>query len=68
MSYQPIQCDGRPLYELSDNTLFCAPNRFVLDWVRDKYPTISMDYQHILRMRDAPQLRFEGEQSPLRKR
>ncbi|MBW6054882.1 hypothetical protein HTZ85_12765 [Escherichia coli] len=42
MSYQPQNsvCGLRPLQaELSDNTLaLYAPNRFVLDWVRDKYP------------------------------
>ncbi|WEE63468.1 hypothetical protein LVJ43_00005 [Klebsiella pneumoniae] len=41
MSYQPQNSALwiRPLQaELSDNTLaLYAPNRFVLDWVRDKY-------------------------------
>ncbi|MBO2029108.1 hypothetical protein J4734_05435 [Klebsiella pneumoniae] len=43
----------RPLQaELSDNTLaLYAPNRFVLDWVRDKYLLISMDSSMIFAVR-----------------
>ncbi len=55
------------LQERGDNTLaLYAPNRFVLDWVRDKclqqYQWIT---QHILRINTL--LRFEVGQSPLRR-
>ncbi|SUH33838.1 chromosomal replication initiation protein [Salmonella enterica subsp. enterica] len=60
----------RPLQaELSDNTLaLYAPNRFVLDWVRDKYLNNINGLLNTFCGADAPQLRFEVEQSPLRKR
>jgi len=57
----------RPLQaELNDNTLtLFAPNRFVLDWVRDKY------FDHINRLlqqfcgNDIPSLRFEVGSKPV---
>ncbi|RAV24779.1 chromosomal replication initiator protein DnaA, partial [Staphylococcus warneri] len=51
----------RPLQaELSDNTLaLYAPNRFVLDWVRDKYLNNINGLLNDFCGSDAPQLRFE---------
>jgi chromosomal replication initiator protein len=51
----------RPLQaELSDNTLaLYAPNRFVLDWVRDKYLNNINGLLNDFCGADAPQLRFE---------
>lgn len=51
----------RPLQaELSDNTLaLYAPNRFVLDWVRDKYLNNINGLLTSFCGADAPQLRFE---------
>ncbi len=71
-SYQPQNSVAwiRPLQaELSDNTLaLYAPNRFVLDWVRDKHSTISRITNTFLR-RGCPTTAFlKWEQSPLRKR
>nr|WP_240354954.1 chromosomal replication initiator protein DnaA [Pectobacterium brasiliense] len=57
----------RPLQaELSDNTLaLYAPNRFVLDWVRDKYlNNINVLLNDFCGM-DAPLLRFEVGSKPL---
>lgn len=57
----------RPLQaELSDNTLaLYAPNRFVLDWVRDKYlNNINILLNDFCGM-DAPLLRFEVGSKPL---
>lgn len=58
----------RPLQaELSDNTLaLYAPNRFVLDWVRDKYLNNINGLLNTFCGADAPQLRFEVGTSPLR--
>ena len=51
----------RPLQaELSDNTLtLYAPNRFVLDWVRDKYLLRVNGIINELCGADAPTLRFD---------
>ncbi|MCR3755685.1 MAG: chromosomal replication initiator protein DnaA [Sodalis sp. Psp] len=57
----------RPLQaELSDNTLaLYAPNRFVLDWVRDKYVKNINVLLNDFCGTDAPLLRFEvGSKSP----
>ena len=55
----------RPLQaELSDNTLaLYAPNRFVLDWVRDKYLNINGLLNDFCGA-DAPQLRLRWALSP----
>ncbi len=57
----------RPLQaELSDNTLtLFAPNRFVLDWVRDKY--INSINRHLQQFcgNDIPSLRFEVGSKPV---
>ncbi len=58
----------RPLQaELSDNTLaLYAPNRFVLDWVRDKYLNNINGLLNDFCGTDAPLLRFEvGSKPPL---
>ncbi len=57
----------RPLQaELSDNTLaLYAPNRFVLDWVRDKYLNIINGLLNDFCGTDAPQLRFEVGTKPV---
>ncbi|XBS69755.1 chromosomal replication initiator protein DnaA [Acerihabitans sp. KWT182] len=58
----------RPLQaELSDNTLaLYAPNRFVLDWVRDKYLNNINVLLNDFCGTDAPLLRFEvGSKPPL---
>jgi len=56
----------RPLQaELSDNTLaLYAPNRFVLDWVRDKYLNNINGLLNDFCGADAPQLRFEVGAKP----
>ena len=56
----------RPLQaELNDNTLaLYAPNRFVLDWVRDKYLHNINGLLNEFRGADAPQLRFEVGSKP----
>jgi chromosomal replication initiator protein DnaA len=57
----------RPLQaELSDNTLaLYAPNRFVLDWVRDKYLNNINGLLNDFCGTDAPQLRFEVGARPV---
>lgn len=57
----------RPLQaELSDNTLaLYAPNRFVLDWVRDKYLNNINGLLTSFCGTDAPQLRFEVGTKPV---
>ncbi len=51
--------------ELSDNTLaLYAPNRFVLDWVRDKYLNNINGLLNDFCGADAPQLRFEVGAKP----
>lgn len=57
----------RPLQaELSDNTLaLYAPNRFVLDWVRDKYLNNINGLLNNFCGADAPQLRFEVGTKPV---
>lgn len=57
----------RPLQaELSDNTLaLYAPNRFVLDWVRDKYLNNINGLLNDFCGSDAPQLRFEVGTKPV---
>ncbi|UVK79295.1 MAG: chromosomal replication initiator protein DnaA [Sodalis sp. Ffu] len=57
----------RPLQaELSDNTLaLYAPNRFVLDWVRDKYFNNINGLLNDFCGTDAPLLRFEVGNKPL---
>jgi chromosomal replication initiator protein len=57
----------RPLQaELSDNTLaLYAPNRFVLDWVRDKYLNNINGLLNDFCGADAPQLRFEVGTKPV---
>ncbi|PWC19522.1 chromosomal replication initiator protein DnaA [Brenneria corticis] len=57
----------RPLQaELSDNTLaLYAPNRFVLDWVRDKYLNNINGLLNDFCGMDAPLLRFEVGSKPL---
>ncbi|MFC3393881.1 chromosomal replication initiator protein DnaA [Brenneria rubrifaciens] len=57
----------RPLQaELSDNTLaLYAPNRFVLDWVRDKYLNNINGLLNDFCGVDAPLLRFEVGSKPL---
>ena len=57
----------RPLQaELSDNTLaLYAPNRFVLDWVRDKYLNNINGLLNDFCGTDAPQLRFEVGTKPV---
>ncbi len=57
----------RPLQaELSDNTLaLYAPNRFVLDWVRDKYLNNINGLLNTFCGADAPQLRFEVGTKPV---
>nr|WP_276614060.1 chromosomal replication initiator protein DnaA [Pectobacterium aquaticum] len=57
----------RPLQaELSDNTLaLYAPNRFVLDWVRDKYLNNINILLNDFCGTDAPLLRFEVGSKPL---
>ncbi len=57
----------RPLQaELSDNTLaLYAPNRFVLDWVRDKYLNNINGLLTSFCGADAPQLRFEVGTKPV---
>jgi len=57
----------RPLQaELSDNTLaLYAPNRFVLDWVRDKYLNNINGLLNEFCGTDAPQLRFEVGTKPV---
>lgn len=56
----------RPLQaELSDNTLaLYAPNRFVLDWVRDKYINNINALLNDFCGSDVPQLRFEVGTKP----
>ncbi|NCP65596.1 MAG: chromosomal replication initiator protein DnaA [Paraglaciecola sp.] len=54
MWIRPLQAD----HSDSQLTLF-APNRFVLDWVRDKYFTQITSLFNELCGADAPQLRFE---------
>lgn len=56
----------RPLQaELSDNTLaLYAPNRFVLDWVRDKYLNNINGLLNDFCGSDAPVLRFEVGTKP----
>lgn len=52
--------------ELSDNTLaLYAPNRFVLDWVRDKYLNNINGLLNDFCGADAPQLRFEVGTKPV---
>ncbi|SUX56633.1 chromosomal replication initiator protein [Citrobacter amalonaticus] len=52
--------------ELSDNTLaLYAPNRFVLDWVRDKYLNNINGLLNNFCGADAPQLRFEVGTKPV---
>ena len=60
----------RPLQaELSDNTLaLYAPNRFVLDWVRDKYLNNINGLLTSFCGADAPQLRFEVGTKPVTQR
>lgn len=57
----------RPLQaELSDNTLaLYAPNRFVLDWVRDKYLNNINGLLNDFCGTDAPLLRFEVGSKPM---
>jgi chromosomal replication initiator protein len=57
----------RPLQaELSDNTLtLFAPNRFVLDWVRDKYLNSINQLLNQLCGADVPNLRFEVGSKPV---
>lgn len=57
----------RPLQaQLSDNTLaLYAPNRFVLDWVRDKYLNNINNLLHDFCGTDAPLLRFEVGSKPI---
>ncbi|STQ56061.1 chromosomal replication initiation protein [Pseudescherichia vulneris] len=57
----------RPLQaELSDNTLaLYAPNRFVLDWVRDKYLNNINGLLNEFCGSDTPQLRFEVGTRPV---
>ncbi|EJP4075607.1 chromosomal replication initiator protein DnaA, partial [Escherichia coli] len=57
----------RPLQaELSDNTLaLYAPNRFVLDWVRDKYLNNINGLLNDFCGSDAPLLRFEVGTKPV---
>ncbi|MFI8416004.1 chromosomal replication initiator protein DnaA [Serratia sp. NPDC078593] len=57
----------RPLQaELSDNTLaLYAPNRFVLDWVRDKYLNNINGLLNDFCGTDAPLLRFEVGSKPI---
>ena len=57
----------RPLQaELSDNTLaLYAPNRFVLDWVRDKYINNINGLLNDFCGMDAPLLRFEVGSKPV---
>lgn len=57
----------RPLQaELSDNTLaLYAPNRFVLDWVRDKYINNINGLLNDFCGSDAPVLRFEVGSKPI---
>ncbi|MCW2478593.1 chromosomal replication initiator protein DnaA [Candidatus Symbiopectobacterium sp. NZEC135] len=57
----------RPLQaELNDNTLaLYAPNRFVLDWVRDKYLNNINGLLNDFCGMDAPLLRFEVGSKPL---
>ncbi|WP_305887965.1 DnaA N-terminal domain-containing protein, partial [Edwardsiella hoshinae] len=57
----------RPLQaELSDNTLaLYAPNRFVLDWVRDKYLNNINGLLNDFCGADAPVLRFEVGSKPV---
>ncbi|ACS83820.1 chromosomal replication initiator protein DnaA [Musicola paradisiaca] len=57
----------RPLQaELSDNTLaLYAPNRFVLDWVRDKYLNNINGLLNDFCGMDAPLLRFEVGSKPV---
>ncbi|KFC76894.1 MULTISPECIES: chromosomal replication initiator protein DnaA [Buttiauxella] len=57
----------RPLQaELSDNTLaLYAPNRFVLDWVRDKYLNNINGLLNDFCGNDAPVLRFEVGSKPV---
>ncbi|AFJ45138.1 chromosomal replication initiator protein DnaA [Shimwellia blattae] len=57
----------RPLQaELSDNTLaLYAPNRFVLDWVRDKYLNNINGLLNEFCGADAPLLRFEVGSKPV---
>ncbi|MCA1924560.1 MAG: chromosomal replication initiator protein DnaA [Buttiauxella noackiae] len=57
----------RPLQaELSDNTLaLYAPNRFVLDWVRDKYLNNINGLLNDFCGTDAPVLRFEVGSKPV---
>ncbi|MZG50338.1 chromosomal replication initiator protein DnaA [Dickeya solani] len=57
----------RPLQaELSDNTLaLYAPNRFVLDWVRDKYINNINGLLNDFCGMDAPLLRFEVGSKPM---
>ncbi|OZI14490.1 chromosomal replication initiation protein DnaA [Sodalis-like symbiont of Philaenus spumarius] len=59
----------RPLQvELSDNTLaLYAPNRFVLDWVRDKYLNNINGLINDFCGTDAPLLRFEVGSKPLQR-
>ena len=56
----------RPLQaELNDNTHFVCPNRFVLDWVRDKYIN---NINLLLKENcgnDVPSLRFEVGSKPV---
>jgi chromosomal replication initiator protein len=57
----------RPLQaELSDNTLsLYAPNRFVLDWVRDKYFNIINELLNEISNNQAPTLHFEVGTKPV---
>jgi chromosomal replication initiator protein len=59
----------RPLQaELSDNTLaLYAPNRFVLDWVRDKYLNNINGLLNDFCGSDAPHCALKWEQSQSRK-
>jgi chromosomal replication initiator protein len=56
----------RPLQaELNDNTLtLFAPNRFVLDWVRDKYLNSINSHLQTFCGNDVPSLRFEVGSRP----
>lgn len=57
----------RPLQaELNDNTLaLYAPNRFVLDWVRDKYINNINELLNDFCGSDAPALHFEVGNKPI---
>lgn len=59
----------RPLQaELNDNTLaLYAPNRFVLDWVRDKYINNINELLNDFCGSDAPVLHFEVGNKPMQR-